>query len=89
MARCWVGLIARIEWRSECKAVERPLAVLVGNERREVEEERHWVEGPLEAGAPLETVWVVVDGQGRRYRLRHRATGETRVEIDVVSAPAG
>lgn len=77
----WLPLVARVEWRSERKVGERPRAVIVGSERREVEEERRWVEGPQVAGAPLEAVWVVNDDQGRRYRLRRRGGVEVRVEI--------
>lgn len=81
----WLPLIARVEWRSERKAGQRPQAVLVGSERREVEEEHHWVEGPQVAGAALETVWIVTDDEGRRYRLTWREGAEARVEI--ASAP--
>ncbi|MGV8042167.1 MAG: hypothetical protein AB2L07_19610 [Thermoanaerobaculaceae bacterium] len=83
----WLPLIARVEWRSERKAGQRPQAVLVGSERREVEEEHHWVEGPQVAGAALETVWIVTDDEGRRYRLRRREAGEATVEIDGSPSP--
>lgn len=82
MTSSWIPLVARVEWRSERKAVQRPMAVLVGDERRAVDEEQHWVEGPQVAGGPLQTVWIVTDDEGRRYRLRHREAGESRVEID-------
>lgn len=77
----WLPLVARVEWRSEREGRQRPQAVLVGGERRPVEEERHWVEGPAVAGAPLETVWIVADEAGRRYRLRSREGGETRIDV--------
>lgn len=89
MAAGWLPLVARVEWRSERKAGQRPLAVIVGSERRPVEEERRWVEGPQTAGTPLETVWIVNDDEGRRYRLRYREGQDARVEIDSASCPAG
>lgn len=81
MAGGWVVLIAEVEWRSERKGRQRPQAVLVGGERRAVQEERHWVAGPPVAGAPVETVWIVADAAGRRYRLRCREGGETRIDV--------
>lgn len=82
MPTLWLPLVARVEWRSERKAGQLPLAVIVGGECRPVDEEQHWVEGPPVAGGPIETVWIVTDDEGRRYRLRHREASEPRVEID-------
>ncbi|MBP7799112.1 MAG: hypothetical protein KA072_10835 [Thermoanaerobaculaceae bacterium] len=77
----WISLVARVEWRSEHKAAQRPQAVIVASERREVEEEWRWVEGGQTAGGPLEAVWIVKDDEGRRYRLRCREGEDARVEI--------
>jgi hypothetical protein len=81
MPTIWMPLVARVEWRSERKTGQFPLAIVVGAERRPVEEQQHWVEGPQVAGRPIETVWIVTDDEGRRYRLRHREASEPRVEI--------
>ena len=73
-------LLARVEWRSEGRAAERPTALVVGEERIEVEVVEHWVEGPAVAGGEVQHHFVVTDGQGREYRIRRASSGRVVVE---------
>ena len=73
--------MARIEWWSGARAAERPLAVVVAGDRREVEVERTWVEGGSVAGEPIRRMFIVLDAAGRRYRLTLHTNGTERVEL--------
>lgn len=74
-------VLARVEWRSERLAYERPVALWLGGERVEVEVEDEWQEGPAIAGGPVSSVFVVHDTAGRRLRVAVERGGSTRVEL--------
>ena len=79
--RRWVAMIARVEWRSEHRGRERPVALRVGAERLELSVEDAWVEGPASAGAALSFVFVARDARGRRVRITARSGSHDRVEV--------
>jgi hypothetical protein len=74
-----VALVARVEWRSEHRWAERPLALVHGGERTGVEVVDRWVEGPASAGEELIRCFIVTDGRGMRYRIRLGTSGRTTV----------
>lgn len=76
----WVALLATVEWRSERRHAQRPVAILIGGERVEILDETHWVEGPAVAGEPIETVFEVDGANGHRYRIVVREGQTDRVE---------
>jgi len=75
------AMVARVEWRSERRWAETPRALLIGGERVEVEVVDRWTEGPAEAGGETHRCFVVVDGSGRTFRVRHGSQGRTVVEM--------
>ncbi len=74
-------LVARVEWRSEGRWAERPVAVLLGGERVEVTVVDRWVDGPAIAGEEAHACFVVADEQGRTFRVRQSTGGRTTVEL--------
>jgi len=81
MARVrWLPCIAAVEWHSGGRALERPVALRLGEERVVVSVEDAWVAGAGNGGAPVERVFVVRDPAGRRWRVRVRGSGPVRVD---------
>lgn len=74
-------LAARVEWRSEGRWAEYPVALWRGGERIEVEVEERWVEGPAAAGGETHRGFIVADRQGREFRVRHGSGGGTTVDV--------
>jgi len=72
-------VIARVEWRSERRRDEWPVALWVGGERLAVVVGERWVEGPAVAGAALVFCFVVHDGDGGAYLIRRDAASATTV----------
>jgi hypothetical protein len=77
----WLPLVARVEWRAERRGLERPAALMIGTERRLLEIERSWHEGPRDAGGPVVTFFEVRDSEGRRLRISRSSDGATLVEV--------
>jgi hypothetical protein len=72
-------IVAQVEWRSERRWAELPRALLVGGERLEIDIVDRWVEGPATAGRELVRCFVVADGAGVLYLIRHASSGHTVV----------
>jgi hypothetical protein len=79
---------AGVEWRSERRWAEYPLALVVAGERVEVVVEERWVDGPASAGGETYRGFIVADRQGRSFRVRHGSGGVTTVEL-LLEAPGG
>ncbi len=77
----WVAMVARVEWRSERRGRDRPVALLMGSERLELTLEDAWVEGPSHAGAALGFVFVARDTRERLLRITARSGSPDRVEV--------
>ncbi len=82
------SLVARVEWRSEGRWAEYPVALWLGGERIEIDVEDRWVDGPATAGGETCRGFLVGDRQGRRFRVRLRSGGRTTVEL-LPSRPQG
>jgi hypothetical protein len=74
-------MVARVEWRSESRWAELPVALVLGGERIEIAVAERWVEGPRVAGAETRRCFVVGDERGRRFRVRLSSAGRTTVEL--------
>ena len=70
---------ARVEWRSERRHAETPVAVTIGDDRHEVEVIDRWVEGPAVAGTPVVRCFVVRDAAGASFLLRQETGGAVTV----------
>ena len=72
-------LDAVVEWRSERRHAETPVAVTIAAERSEVEVVERWVEGPRVAGEPVVRCFVVRDAAGRMLLVRQHSGGAVEV----------
>jgi hypothetical protein len=70
---------ASIEWRSERRHAETPVALTLAGERHDLEVVERWVEGPPVAGGPVVRCFVVRAGTGPAYLVRHDAAGAVAV----------
>ena len=70
---------ARVEWRSERRHAETPIALTIDHDRREVEVIERWVEGPAVAGEPVVRCFVVRDASGASWLVRHDSGGAITV----------
>ncbi len=79
----WLPLVATVQWRSERRGSQWPVAVTCGGERSELVIEETWIEGPAAAGGPLVRGFVARDGRGRRLRIRvDEARAKVLVELE-------
>jgi hypothetical protein len=74
-----VPLDARVEWRSERRHAETPVAVTIGGDRSEVEVVERWVEGPAVAGGPVVRCFVVRNAAGASWLVRQDSNGAVTV----------
>jgi len=80
----WLSLVASVEWRSEYRGKERPVAITLGGLRVAVEVERTWIEGSTSAGQVSWRVFLVRDSEGRSFRIR---ASEQTVLVEASQAP--
>jgi hypothetical protein len=74
-------LLGTVVWHEGHRGHERPVAVIVGGERSDVELEEAWTEGPARAGAAPVRVFVVRGAHGRRLRIAQESGREARLEV--------
>ena len=74
-----VTVDARVEWRSEWRHAETPIAVTTNGDRSEVEVVERWVEGPAVAGEPVVRCFVVCAAAGASWLVRHDSAGAVTV----------
>jgi hypothetical protein len=77
--RAGVPVDASVEWRSERRHAETPIAVTLDGARAEVEVIDRWVEGPLVAGGLVVRCFVVRLATGACYLLRQDSAGAVTV----------
>ena len=70
---------ARVEWRSERRHAETPVAVTTGGNRHEVEVIERWVEGPSVAGGLVVRCFVVRAAAGASWLVRSASDGAVTV----------
>ena len=70
---------ARVEWRSERRHAETPVAVTIDGDRSEVMVVERWVEGPAVAGGPVVRCYVVRDAAGVSLIVRQDSGGGVTV----------
>jgi hypothetical protein len=70
---------ASIEWRSERRHAETPVALTLAGERHDLEVVERWVEGPPVAGGPVVRCFVVRAAGGTAYVVRQDAAGTVTV----------
>ena len=79
----WRRILAVVEWRSERKGQERPIALRRGRDRVFLQVERQWVEAGPEGGNPHRRVFLARAGSprgGRLFRITLEDGGEILVE---------
>jgi hypothetical protein len=77
--RTGIPVDARVEWRSERHHAETPIALMIDDDRHEVEVIERWVEGPADAGGPVVRCFVVRGANGRSYVVRLDSAGSVTV----------
>ena len=70
---------ARVEWRSEHRHAETPVAVTADGDRHEVEVIERWVEGPAVAGGLVVHCFVVRAAAGASWLVRSDSGGAVTV----------
>ena len=78
----WLPVAAEVEWFAGHRGLERPKAVVLGDERLEVVVESASVVGPAVAGSPNSRVFVVRGAHGRRLRITVVAGRRAAVETE-------
>jgi hypothetical protein len=79
--RAGVPVDVRVEWRSEHRHAETPIAVTVGGGRYDVEVTERWIEGPSVAGGLVVRCFVVRADTGVHYLLRQDSAGAITVAL--------
>lgn len=72
---------ARVEWRSERRHAETPVAVTIDGDRSEVVVVERWVEGPLVAGGQVVRCFVVRNAAGVSWQVRQDSSGAVTVAL--------